>query len=209
MQHFDLPEQFSSPQPNGQTSVANTLERYYKDLLDPFEAAYKRNVQEHQRRALMSAGRQPAPPIQQLLSTGSASGQGRPHQPQNGSIQSNFPEQAQATAPTNATNSVTVPQPITSNHHPQPSHSAPAQPQPPPSAASIQRTSPVGTQPQNSSLPDSVPGTGQIPNGVSDKNILEPDVQGIKRKLDSNEADGKRAKQKLGEYFPFLFGVLA
>lgn len=48
--------------------------------------------------------------------------------------------------------------------------------------------------PHNMSLPQSTPQPGMTPTG--DSNLFDNDIQGIKRKLDLEDAEGKRARQK-------------
>lgn len=47
---FDLPDQLSQPQTNGNSSVALVLAQIYMHILTPFEEAYRKNAQQQQQR---------------------------------------------------------------------------------------------------------------------------------------------------------------
>lgn len=209
---FDLPEQFHN---NGQQSTAAVLAQYYMAILHPFEDAYKRNVQEQQRRAIL-ASRQPGAQVPQA--PGSSSGQGRPLQvgSAGGGAQSGFPGQMQGGGTTNMMG--LMGQPIAGTHasssstngtsqysqYPQASQVTPQTPHQRPSSSALntQQSTPIvpqGLHP-TSSL-ESMPGTTTMlqSNGQTEKNVLDQDMQGLKRKLDSEEADIKRVRQKTGK----------
>ncbi|KAJ3561107.1 hypothetical protein NP233_g10398 [Leucocoprinus birnbaumii] len=163
---FNLPEEFSQMQANGSTSVALMLEQMYTAILYPFEDLYKKNVQEQQRKAQM-ASRQ--------MSMSGQPGQIRgmpPNGMQPGPQQMQQMQQMQR-----------GPMPAMANHTPQTPHQRPGS-----TALNPQMPS------HNIALPQSTPQAGMTP--ASDSNLLDNDIQGIKRKLDMEDAEGKRARQK-------------
>jgi SWI/SNF chromatin-remodeling complex subunit SWI1 len=188
--HFDLPELHPVPH-NGQTSVAHSLAQYYMAILQPFEEAYKRNLQEQQRRAAMSAARQPGSQPPQLSTP-----TGRPLHPPKFSDQIPGAQaditglMNQTAAPSSSLNG--------SSYYPQ----APLHQRPPSSAPNVPSHNPANREPPSAPQSDFASPVAQISNGVFapqlDKNILDPDVQDIKRKLDFDKTDGKRVRQRIG-----------
>jgi SWI/SNF chromatin-remodeling complex subunit SWI1 len=188
---FNLPEEFPQIQANGSTSVALMLEQMYTAILYPFEDLYKKNLQEQQRKAQM-ASRQMAM---------SQSGQMR-GMPPNG-VQGVSPpiQQMQRGPMPNMgmmgpsmpnVNGAHFPNAVT--HTPQTPHQRPGS-----TALNAQMSS------HNIVLPQSTPQSGMGP--TSDSNLLDSDIQGIKRKLDMEDPEGKRARQKTGQllHIPLIF----
>jgi hypothetical protein len=149
-----------------------------------------------------STGRQP-PPI--------AGQQVRPTQPgPTGPPQPGFPNAAQMRGG-NTTNMMgrLMGAPSVGGHVPPPvpngiaqfplPQSAQAPQQPTPSPLNIQSTG-QGT-PQSLGLAPTMDLLTSIPGTQPDKNVLELDMQGIKRKLEGEEDDGKRSRQKTGRFF--------
>lgn len=173
--HFDLPEQSSLP--HGPASVAAILSQYYMAILQPFEEAYRKNIQDNHRKAQPTV-RPPQPPTM-------APGHGRPPQAGPSGAQGPFHGPMQRVNSANMIGSMSQSHiPGSANHFP--SHT-PQTPQHHASASSM--GAPLGIIPTHES---------QLPlNG--DKNILDQDVQGLKRKVESDDTDIKRARQKTGE----------
>ena len=202
---FDLPDQF--PQANGSTSVAMMLSQYYMAILHPFEEMYKRNLHGQQRKAQLASAQLGAQG-QQLSST--ASGQGRPPQGGSNGSQPAFPGQMQRGATANTMGLVS--QPIagahasgstvngTSQFH-QPSQTPQVPHQQLPSSTFNMQQPNQGISQSLNAAPqsESIAAAHQSNVPASEQNVLDQDVQGIKRKLDSEEADGKRARQKTGK----------
>lgn len=59
IRHFDLPELLPGHPASGQRSSAQVLASYYNAILHPFEEVWRRNVQENNRKVMMSGGRPP------------------------------------------------------------------------------------------------------------------------------------------------------
>ncbi|KAG5644753.1 hypothetical protein DXG03_007882 [Asterophora parasitica] len=183
---FDLPEEVPQQPPNGGTvSTAHAIAQIYMHMLLPFEKAYKSNIQEQQRKAMASrqGTQQQQPPMDASIHNRPPSGS-QPSQIQRGpSLTSMNP--ASGTVPPSTMNG-SLPFP-----HPHP----PARPD-----------STVANQPI-SGTSQSVPGgllqtTNVNGNAASDGNVLDQELQGIKRKIEYDERDGKRARQKLGSEPP-------
>lgn len=200
--HFDLPAEFPQIQPNGSASVSLMLSQYYMAILHPFEETYKRNLQDQQKRAMLS--RQGGTPAQQSPIV--LPGQSRP---QGVGIQSNISGQMlQRGGLGNSMNSmsqqvsnISTGTSISTSYQqslntPQISHQRP------------QTASEISGIP-NSAHPitdiDSVP--GQVVGHVPDNNLLDQDLQGIKRKLETDDGDNKRVRQKTGD-INFSFHML-
>jgi SWI/SNF chromatin-remodeling complex subunit SWI1 len=182
---FDLPEQFPVPQPNGQTSVATSLAQHYMAILHPFEDAYVRNVQEQHRRATSSRqpGSQP-PNSAQLPGRHLVNGMSQPNfpQPQSDPV---LQLAAQSNLLSNGVpNSSTAPPSVPHTPHLRP-----------PSAANAQ------SSPGNGPVATDSDRTPSLAARVSGTDILDPELQGIKRKLDSEDGESKRVRQKTGPYW--------
>ncbi|KIJ21616.1 hypothetical protein PAXINDRAFT_165068 [Paxillus involutus ATCC 200175] len=196
---FDLPEFLPAPMPNGQRSTATILAQYYTAIIQPFDDFYRRNVQETSRKAMMAAGRPGVPAV-------SNSTPNILHQPSGATLPATVSQVAgpvntmmgllnqsvsgnqSASISINGSPSVLASQPLPQSPHPQQvvpnanisgthgfsdslaSHSLP----PPPSGANI----------------------GNLPNSVLNEHH-EQDVPGMKRRFESEEVDGKRAKLKI------------
>lgn len=171
-------------------------------ILHPFEETYKRNLQDQQKRAMLS--RQGGTPAQQSPIV--LPGQSRP---QGVGIQSNISGQMlQRGGLGNSMNSmsqqvsnISTGTSISTSYQqslntPQISHQRP------------QTASEISGIP-NSAHPitdiDSVP--GQVVGHVPDNNLLDQDLQGIKRKLETDDGDNKRVRQKTGD-INFSFHML-
>lgn len=181
-------------------------------MLHPFEDAYKRNVQEQHKRAM--AARQAGTPQQHPPGGGLA--QGRP--PQQGP-QSGFSGSMGQLQGSNAANmgglmgqSVANTQgPPTSVNgppqFPQASQSTPQVPfQRPPSSINMQQPQlphpGQGTPQALSSTTSHEMLSGSMGPHIGDKNVLDQEVLPMKRRLESEEVDNKRARQKTGESHP-------
>ncbi|TFK41003.1 hypothetical protein BDQ12DRAFT_703844 [Crucibulum laeve] len=184
---FDLPENFPQPQVNGSTSVALMLAQYYMVILYPFEEVYRKNIQDTQKKAQMMSGR---PPIQSQPSPSTPSNQGRPGI-SNGTpgMMPQMPRNVMGNpggvhVPLGSTNgsSSYAPGMHTPQMLQQRSASAMLTPQGAHNPAMLTDTMSISSHP-----------TGNLP----DNNLLEGDIQGIKRKLDVDDAESKRARQKI------------
>jgi SWI/SNF chromatin-remodeling complex subunit SWI1 len=169
--HFCLPGEI--PQ---QLPVAQTLGQCYMTMLHPFEEMYKRNVQEQQKRAQISrqggVQSQHQPPVQ-----------GRPVQVAGSGSQS-------AQLQRGPQGSLSV------NGAPQFTHAYPPHQQP--SSANLGLNQSDQSTPHSlSALPDTLLDIPQA-NGFGDGNLLDQEVQGIKRKIDFDLEDTKRVRQKTG-----------
>ncbi|KAF8640437.1 hypothetical protein AX17_000102 [Amanita inopinata Kibby_2008] len=195
---FDLPEEFPQPQANGSTSVANMLLQYYMAILYPFEELYKRNLPDHQRRVQM-VPRTSGSPFQ---TSGAPMLQGRPLQGLPTAGQAGSTGQMQRAAGNHVT-SMGQPMgivhgPMTgSNQVPQAAHTPQTPSQRPPSAALAPHALPGGpgnlasvTQADNLSVPQLDASHELV------ENVLDQDIQGIKRKIEFEEGMNKRARQK-------------
>lgn len=164
-------------------SVANTISQYYTAMLYPFEQYYKNNMQDQQKR--LAAARQGG--AQQPSTT--LPNQGRPMQgipagAQPGQIQQ---QRGVAGHPMGAMNHAigSAQSPLNST------------PQPPTPHSPLQR--PASTSFNQLASGSSLPISSHDMNGhSSDTNVLDQEVQGIKRKMETDERDGKRARQKTG-----------
>lgn len=193
---FDLPDEFPQPQANGSTSVANMLSHYYMAILYPFEELYKRNMPEHQKRTQVV----PRPPGAPFQSQVGVAMQNRPMQGVPGLPQSTPPTQLQRTGG-NAPG-----QPIGPIHGPASSNTQLPQVPHTPATSNQRPSSATFSSHSGHSGPSSVPSiiaTESLlslpqPEGIADlgENVLDQDVQGIKRKIDFEEGGNKRARQK-------------
>lgn len=190
---FDLPEDLPQPQATGLTSVANMLCQYYMAILYPFEELYKRNMNmpEHQRRMQM-ASRPSGAPFQGQAAGGAAM-QGRPIQGMHGMAQPGATAQAQRPggnhiAPMHAPVNPAAPPP-------QAPH-APITPTQRPSTTGF--NTPSGPPGVNSlALTDTVPPLPHQDAALElGENVLDQDFQGIKRKMEFEDGNNKRARQK-------------
>jgi SWI/SNF chromatin-remodeling complex subunit SWI1 len=212
LSHFDLPEQMLFPPSNTPVSVAATLSQYYMAILYPFEEAYKRNLQDQQRKAIAAGSRQPGVQPQQPSAAGPAQGR-LPQAGLNGVVQAGLPTQTQSGTSLQVPGLPNLPAGSLLNgvsQYSQPSN-APVTPQtphlrPPSSAANTNmQPSPSQTNAQSSRTgptSDPIPGNQAghgFPGPPLEKEVFDSDVQGIKRKLDSEEVDSKRVRQKTGK----------
>ncbi|KAG6911850.1 hypothetical protein DXG01_000097 [Tephrocybe rancida] len=171
---FGLPEEIPQRPPNGGTiPVAQMIASLYMTMLYPFEQFYKNNMQDQQKRA-RQAGRQ-----------GSAEFMGHNRLPSGSHLNQvqRGPSAQPAVVPQSAANG-------TSSYTPS-------------STQRPESTPPSEVTPGTShTVPPDV-SNGSHSNGfLSDGNVLDQDVQGIKRKMEYDERDGKRAKQKTGSEPP-------
>ncbi|KAJ2928818.1 hypothetical protein H1R20_g8288, partial [Candolleomyces eurysporus] len=167
LNHFDLPEEFPSVQLNGSTSVSTMLSQYYMVILLPFEESYKKNLQENQRKANL-ANRQGG--MMQNPPMGGAQGQAMQQQ---GMANNPMAMQRIGANPMN------------------PSLGPPNMSQP---ANGLGR---FPQQPQRSQSGVMTPGADSLlPVGNIQDEVLDSDIQGIKRKLDANDLDNKRARPR-------------
>jgi SWI/SNF chromatin-remodeling complex subunit SWI1 len=180
--HFDLPDEFPQMQANGSTSVALMLSQYYMAILFPFEEVYRKNL--HDQRGRVSMAGRPGMPAQQFP----ASTPGAPRPPLGMSN-----TQQLGMRPTNSNNLIPQGLPggsIPSNGLAQYStvHNPPTQHHP--SSTSL----PIGSIDTHTTMPSEL---DSLMHAV-DSNLLDQDVQGIKRKHDQDDRDIKRARQKTG-----------
>ncbi|KAF9229460.1 hypothetical protein BS17DRAFT_688881 [Gyrodon lividus] len=198
---FDLPEFLPAPVPNGQRSIATILAYYYNAIIQPFEEFYRRNVQETNRKAMMTAGRlQGAPAVPN--STPSML-----HQSPGAALPG---AASQLPGPVNSmmgllNQSVSGNQNVSTSIHGSPS--APAShplPQSPHPQQTVSNASISGSHGFSDSLsghslapPLSGGNMGHLPNSALNEHH-EQDVPGMKRRFESEEVDGKRVKLKTG-----------
>ncbi|RDB28970.1 SWI/SNF chromatin-remodeling complex subunit sol1 [Hypsizygus marmoreus] len=187
---FGLPDEIPQQPPNvGTVPVAQTIANYYMAMLYPFEHYYKTNMQEQQKRAL-AASRQGAPQGQHSADMNQARHlQGFQAGLQSGQLQRGGagPPSGSATQVHGASSTANASQfPQTSTPHPphqRPSSTAPSQSAGGPS--------------------HNITGHHSQANGhASDANVLDQETQGIKRKMEYEERDSKRVRQKTGSEPP-------
>lgn len=195
--------------PNGQRATSAILAHYYNAIIQPFEEVYRRNVQDTNRKAMMTTSRPPGapgvpnnppnmhpqPPSSALSGpssqlSGSVNMMGLPNQSVSGGQNTSVSITGSPTAPA----SQTLPQ------SPHPQHGVP-------------NTYLPGTHGFSDSLsghslvpPPSSTTTGPLP-GSSGNEHHEQDTPGMKRRLESEELDGKRARLKMGELHSLTFDV--
>jgi hypothetical protein len=149
-------------------------------MLHPFEEMYRRNMQDQQKKAQISrqAGAQNQHP---------ASIQGRPTQ-----VAASSPQSAQLQRGPQG--------PLPMNGVSQfPNVYSPHTPHPRPSSANPGLAQSEQSTPHNlSAIPDVLLDLPQT-NGFGDGNVLDQEMQGLKRKLDFDTEDTKRARQKTGQ----------
>lgn len=182
---FDLPEYLPQSNPGQQRPVGQILGQLYTSILHPFDEFYRRNMQEGNRRAMV-AGRQSGvnagPPNVNAVP-------GAPHvglQP--GTVGPNAVGGMMAQHTVNNQNSTmspaSQPQPLPQSPHLRQS-----------SAPSFQSPAiPSDPAPQALSQPNPSISAPQLTKPTLDTS--EPETQGTKRRLESEEAEGKRARQK-------------
>jgi len=169
---LELPEEYIHPQKNVPTSVAHVLCNYYMTILHPFEVVYKKNIQDQQKKAQMSQGQGPMADQQFPTSSNLArSNTGMPN------IQQPSMRPMSSNGLMSGSSSLGQFPQIGSQHRPT------AGPNPHQTSA---------TDPHSAIIPSDIdPFTHTV-----DSNLLDQDVQGIKRKLDHDDRDTKRARQK-------------
>lgn len=172
LRQFDLPEEFPPGHAHASSSVAAVLAQYYRAILTPFEESYKKNVQENQRKAglVNRAGMMQNP----------AMGNMPPGQAMLQQSMNNNPAAMQRMGMNAPGQNMAGPQGMA------------------PSANGAQRfpmNQALGQRPQSGMM---VPPGGDaiLPGTTPEVNLLDQDVQGIKRKLDSNELDNKRVRPR-------------
>lgn len=166
-------------QANGSTSVAMMLEQMYTAILYPFEDLYKKNIQEQQRKAQLASRQMP------MGQAGQMRGMAPNVVPQVSGQMQRAPMPAMGLMGQQMPNPNASHFPNTATHTPQTPHQRPG-------------SAVLGAQLPTHNLPitQSTPQSGISPAG--DSNLLDGDIQGIKRKLDMEDAEGKRARQKTG-----------
>jgi len=177
--HFDLPDEFPQMQANNSTSVALMLSQYYMNILFPFEEVYRKNLQDQRGKASM-AGRQGIPTQQFPAST--------PGAPRPSLGMSNT--QQLGLRPMNSNNLIPQGSSIPSNGLAQYSsvHNPPTQ------HGTSSTSLPTSSIDTHATMPSEL---DSLMHAV-DSNLLDPDIQGIKRKHDQDDRDIKRARQKTG-----------
>ncbi|KAG7450361.1 uncharacterized protein BT62DRAFT_943270 [Guyanagaster necrorhizus] len=169
---FDLPEELPQPHASGTTSSAHALQACYMLILAPFEDLYKKNVQDQQRKAQLSSRQGNV--MNQRPGTPT-----RPGQTVANGMQSGFPNQTPRGLSGFSSANALAPQ---TTHQ---GSTVSSVPQPGPSVTQI-------------SVPQSVDASHVGEGQSSDTNVLEDIQGGIKRKLDTDDGEGKRARQKTG-----------
>lgn len=155
------------------------LEQMYTAILFPFEDLYKKNIQEQQRKAQIASRQMPMGQPGQIRTMPSNGAQQVPNQIQRGPVAAigTMGQPSQNMKGSHSSNAAT--------HTPQTPHQRPG-------------STAINTQlsQHNVPLPQSTSQTGMGSGG--EQNLLDGDIQGIKRKLDMEDAEGKRARQKTG-----------
>ncbi|KDR85141.1 hypothetical protein GALMADRAFT_233788 [Galerina marginata CBS 339.88] len=176
LHHFDLPEHFSEVQSSNSTEVAFMLSQYYMAILYPFEEMYKKNIQEQQKKAQLSQ-RQGSMPGQQFPNSMSSGrpGPGMPNIQQQGmrpTISNGLIPQAMPPS-----NGLTQYPQIHNQNRP----------------SSSQNPHQISASDSHNSLVSSE--IDPLAHTL-DSNLLDQDIQGIKRKHDQEDRDMKRVRQK-------------
>lgn len=195
--------------PNGQRATSAILAHYYNAIIQPFEEAYRRNVQDPNRKTMMITGRPPGavvpsnPPNVHPQTPSSAlpgpSSQlsGSVHNMMgflNQSVSGGQNTSVSITGSPTALASQTLPQ------SPHPQHGVPN--------TSLSGTHGFSDPLAGHSLVPPLSNTtiGPLPSSVGNEHY-EQDVPGVKRRFESEELDGKRAKLKMGELHSLTFDV--
>ena len=205
---FDLPEYLPAPTPNGQRATSAILASYYNAIIQPFEEAYRRNVQDANRKAMMAAGRPPGAPVvpnnppNMLSQTPSSALPGTSSQ-LSGSVNNmmgllNQSVSGGQSASVSITGSPPASQTLPQSPHPQ--HGVPN--------TSLSGTHGFSESLAGHSLVPALSSTtiGSIPSSASNEHH-EQDAPGTKRRFESEELDGKRTKLKTGEVNLLTFDV--
>ncbi|KAG8219929.1 hypothetical protein J3R82DRAFT_927 [Butyriboletus roseoflavus] len=195
--HFDLPEYHLAPMPIGQRATSAILAHYYNAIIQPFEEVYRRNVQDTNRKAMMTTGRPPGAPVapNNPPQTPSSALPG-PSSQLSGSVNNmmgllNQSVSGGQNTSVSITGSPTAPASQILPQSPHPQHGVP-------------HTSLSGTH----GFSDSLTGHSLVPplSSSSSSGALtssagsehhEQDAPGMKRRFESEELDGKRAKLKM------------
>ncbi|KIK28613.1 hypothetical protein PISMIDRAFT_589784 [Pisolithus microcarpus 441] len=190
IRHFDLPDSLPGVTSAGQHPTAAFLARYYQTILYPFEEALAR--QEGNKKPVITAAR-PAG-----------------NMPNNVSNVPHPPGTASQIGSTTASHNITAPadRPISGSQYPPsgsppgpPSQPLPQSPHPPQAPPGLSLSGSFGlSEPwAGNSLPQPLGATtlGQLPASSANER-RDQDLSGLKRKLETEEADGKRAKLKTG-----------
>lgn len=168
---LSLPAEATDPQTNTPVNVLKTLHDVYGLILAPFEAMYRRNVQEQQKKSQAAHGQ---PGMYTDLS-----------RPLTSCSDPRLPVNSNMQTPT---------RPLGQNGM-APASMAATNGQGSFSGTNNQQRPPLGTSESHGSLGSS----DNDPFASSDNNLLDQDVQGIKRKHDGEGPDTKRVRQKTGE----------
>ncbi|TFK76957.1 hypothetical protein BDN72DRAFT_908964 [Pluteus cervinus] len=181
--HLDLPDEFVSPQTSNSTSVAHLLGQHYHAILQPFEDVYKQNMHDQKRAQMAMRANTPGQPGQQNMGRAvqGMPGGAQPNlaaQLQRGGMGNSIIAQQGNTGGLSAVNS-NVPYPQ-APQTPQPPHQRPT--------SSMNNIPQAPIQPGLSVLPDATIQPALHADTLPD--------QGIKRKLDPDDDENKRARQK-------------
>lgn len=194
--------------PNGQRATAAILANYYNAIIQPFEEVYRRSVQDTNRK-MMATGRPPGapavphnPPIPPQTPSSAFPG---PSSQSSGSVNNMMGllnqsisggqnTSASITGSPTTTTSQTLPQ------SPHPQHGVPH--------ASLSGTHGFSDSLVSNSLvpPPSNTAIGPPPGSAGNEHH-EQENPGMKRRFESEELDGKRAKLKTGEFNSLTFDV--
>jgi SWI/SNF chromatin-remodeling complex subunit SWI1 len=148
------------------------LEQMYTGILFPFEDIYKKNLQEQQRKAQLASRQIPLGQPGQIRTMPTSGTQQVPSQIQRVPVST----MGMMGQPVQNVNGAHYP----AAHTPQTPH---------------QRSTLNAQVPQHNMTSQAGLASG------SETNLLDSDIQGIKRKLDTEDPDGKRARQKTGMSF--------
>ncbi|KIJ68293.1 hypothetical protein HYDPIDRAFT_24587 [Hydnomerulius pinastri MD-312] len=198
---FDLPDFLPVPVPNGQRSTATILANYYSAILQPFEEIYRRNVQENNRKAMMTAGRPPgAPgvpnstPNMHHQAPGAAMAGAASQLPGASGMMGLLNQSVSGTQNLSISINGSSPAPVS---QPLPQSPRPQQVAP---NTNISGTHGFSDSLAGHSLAQPLGGSthGNTTPGNAVSEHHEHDVPGMKRRFESEEVDGKRAKLKTG-----------
>ena len=208
--HFDLPDYLPAPMPNGQRSTSVILASYYNAIIQPFEEVYRRNVQDANRKAMMTTGRPhgasvvPNNPPNMPSQTPSSALPGTSSQLP-GSVNNMMGLLNQSVSGGQSTSvsitgspTASVPQILPQSPHPQ--HGVPN--------TSLSGTHGFSDSLTGHSLMPPLSGTtiGPLPSSAGNE-YHEQDAPGMKRRFESEELDGKRTKLRIGEVNLLTFDI--
>lgn len=196
--------------PNGQRATAVVLANYYNAIIQPFEEVYRRNLQDANRKAMMSTARAPGVPVvannfPNLPSQTQGSTLPGTSSQLPGSV-NNMMGLLNQSVPGGQTTSVS----ITGSPTASASQTLPQSPRP---QHGVPNTTFSGTHGFSDSLaghslvpPLTSTTVGPLPTSTANERH-EQDAPGMKRRFESEELDGKRTKLKIGELTLLTFEI--